>query len=231
MRVPPLRRRIEATAITVHTVDRPGGDFAQNIDEVVEELRETDAIIFLYDPTFDMPGADDRHSTFDFFARCLDTLRDRSRHELIEGALPQVFAVCVTKFDSVPVFALARAGLWATQDDAPPFSPRVADAHAKPFFDWLCSAERHRSSPWVHSQLTAKFPAARTRYFVTSAAGFRRDENDEVTLAFPDNVDDLPQDDGGRAGLARRLWSLPPHPVNVMEPVIALHDMARRGGR
>ena len=43
--------RTPYSAVTIHTVDRPGGDFEAASEEVVRQLESADGILFLFDPS------------------------------------------------------------------------------------------------------------------------------------------------------------------------------------
>jgi hypothetical protein len=150
-----------------------------------------------------------------------------SRGQIRDGYLPQHISVCVTKFDDPLLFQQAcRAGFVNSGDDG---RPRVLDRHARRFFAALCEGtfweeadERGVHGPkFVRRMLEQHFHPDRTRFYVTSSIGFNLRPDGRFDPALYSMVRD--EEDGPRI-------IGPVEPINVLEPLVALHMGLRRRG-
>jgi hypothetical protein len=135
--------------------------------DIIKNLINSNAIIFLYDPITEV----DRADAFDHTFGVLQQLARQARG----GAgtrLPHYVAVCVTKFDEIRVLATAdKLGLLAYDGDPPGF-PKVSDDDARDFFIELCKVHPDGDAEMVVNLLEQEFRPERIKYFITSAIGF-----------------------------------------------------------
>ncbi|MDL5158991.1 hypothetical protein [Actinomycetospora termitidis] len=217
LRRPGTRFRRTRT-IDVRMTDRPGSEFQNPEPDLIEMLAGSDALVYLFDAQREFVHQD----AVAFFGATMTALLSRMQHDLHpDGRLPHHLAVCVAKLDNVPMVHDARRGLWLTQDARPPFAPRVADVHARDFFEWLCRDRRARAASAIRNQILANFSPSRTHFYVTSAVGFHAPDG-AVDLDDPDNL----QVRGGQYVLRST-----PRPVNVLEPLVDLQHAISRGRR
>lgn len=211
-------RREPSALIDLRMTDRDGRAFQRPSEELVDELEASDAVVFLFDAQREFV----HHDAFTFFGATMDALRTRMRGQLLpDGQLPQYLAVCVAKLDEVSMVHDARRGLWLTQDPEPPYLPGVADEHAEDFFDWICRDPRTRTARSIRQLIRNNFAPERTSYWVTSAVGFNVPSGGQVDLADPDNL---------RMVSGRYRLRTPPRPINVLEPLVALHRAVAGSG-
>lgn len=208
---------------------------ASVVNEALRHIEESQGLIFLFDPITERK----RRTAAYYLNQTLTTLAGRIQRQqskrMVGRYLPHYVAVIVTKFDDSELFQQARR--LGMVSDGPDGLPRVADEHAHAFFDALCEGgfweeldERgYTSASYVRDQLRTYFDPDRVRYYVSSSIGFWRppgwtpsarrpgakfDPVDFANIRFTDGV---PMIRG------------PIHPINVLEPLIALQQHARRG--
>ncbi|UGQ12262.1 hypothetical protein LO772_01215 [Yinghuangia sp. ASG 101] len=230
-----LRLRPSPPARILLTVeDRPGGEYNEALDSAVAQLAEADAVVYLYDPVSDARRRSETFAAFSSTLRAVSTHLLRQGRLRDDGRLPHHLAVCVTKFDDPAIFDRACRGHWATQDDARPYLPRVADRYAEDFFTELCRSTGGTGEE-VRRLIQDSFVPQRTRYYVTSSVGFNLDHDDNFDPDDYGNLDHepVPLRGAGRPGgdgaarYRERLRSVPV-PVNVLEPLVDLDRLVRR---
>jgi hypothetical protein len=215
-------RKKELTRAEVLTLDLvdSGGEFvaADNYGkdsqvELVKRLQESRGIVYMFDPIREFELRD----TFDHtFGICMQLLGKFTGKPGFDGYLPHHVAVCVTKFDELPVFESARQlGLLTTDPDDPHEFPRVAEEDARLLFGRLCDA--NGDGTMVRQTLESYFRPDRIRYFVTSAVGFH--VNPDTGVFDPDDPQNLLPDPKGNGGNRVRGAV---RPINVVEPLLWL---------
>jgi hypothetical protein len=226
--------------VTLRLRDAPGGDYQKpgtsGTEDTLAHLAGADGLIYLYDPTLDLPDDDgfsggpagpgghrdegpvSAATAFDSTLSMLTFAANRAGHTGVQ--LPHFLAICVTKIDDPRVFrAAAELGLVDSNDDG---SPWVPDELAREFFRELCVNPRYGNAPQIWDSVASRFAADRTSFFATSALGFSRGSgNDALGLrTWPNRAADA---DGGYSvrEVAR--------PINVFEPLRTLvSEIAQR---
>ncbi|CAL9643844.1 hypothetical protein ACFUTY_10145 [Streptomyces sp. NPDC057362] len=226
------RRRI---SFALEVLDLPGEAFNPRSNRVAEDLHEQAVthlsscagLVYLFDPLLD---ANQQTASINYFFGMASQMAARVRDEdrlLPNGRLPHHVAVCVTKFDHPDVFEPAVKHRWVTQERVGAV-PRVPEAQARGFFDWMCNTFRGGSARLVRDALGNFFDPGRMSYYATSAIGFRLNANNQFDYRSYVNV----EPDG------ERICSSPPTPINVIEPLMTLEASLRntagqsqRGGK
>lgn len=218
------RQREQDTRIPLNLVDSQGKLVGPQREgsaqaDLIKNLMNSNAIVFLYDPIREF----DRGDSFDHTFGVLQQMAQR--HEGPPGTrLPHYVAVCVTKFDEIRVFRTAeKLGLVEYDADLPGF-PRVVNEDARELFAELCKLPGDGEADLVLNLLEQNFHPDRIRYFITSAIGFYVDPR---TGAFnPDDYQNhLPEPDTGRGNENESSIRGAIRPINVVEPLIWLADM------
>lgn len=198
------------------------------VTEALDHLADAQGLIYLFDPVREK---EDRDAS-QYVNRTVTELAKRFAHKG-ERYLPHHVSVCITKFDHPQVFQQARqAGLVNYGADG---LPRVLDEHAETFFDLLCEGnfwedrdeQGEASAQFIRNALRANFHPDRVRYFVTSSIGFWQPpgwsgNTDKFDPEFFANVNEVDH------GIQRIKG--PIHPINVLEPLIFLHQRLTRAG-
>jgi energy-coupling factor transporter ATP-binding protein EcfA2 len=240
------RRRKVKAAVFLDILDAPGGFYAwpdpdaapdkgSDLDsgaapadgggdsdrtKLALHLGESAGLILLVDPVLaDSPEYD----AYDYFKNVVLDIARQSAMRSPDEFLPQYLAVCLTKCDHPNVYRKARdSGLVIDGADEHGF-PHVSERMAREFFDEFCEGPRPGRSTGRASELRDaiqhSFSPHRTRFFMTSAVGFRQDPMTGVfEQADPMNVGyETGLDDGEQPWIAG-----PVRPVNVLEPVLWL---------
>lgn len=186
--------------------------------DVVKNLNNSSAIIFLYDPIREFERGDAFDHTF-------GVLKQMSRQ--LAGSpgqkLPHYVAVCVTKFDEIRILSTAeKLDLISYDPDLPGF-PRVADEDARELFGELSRIPHDSDADMVLNLLEQNFHRDRIKYFITSAIGFYVDPR--IGVFDPDNYQNhLPDPDDRRGGQSQSRIRGPIRPVNVVEPLLWLAE-------
>jgi energy-coupling factor transporter ATP-binding protein EcfA2 len=185
--------------------------------DLIERLKTGRGIVYMFDPISEFQRGDAYEHTFSMCAQLSRLLADSPD---FDGRLPHHVAVCVTKFDEVRVFEVARQlGLLMRDPDDPYGFPRVHDDEARWLLSKLCEASNSGNGELVLKVLEQHFRADRIKYFVTSAIGFYTSRR---TRAFdPDDPQNLLPDEKAPKKLRIRG---PVHPINVVEPVLWLGE-------
>jgi hypothetical protein len=188
-----------------------------NRNDLVERLRRSRGIVYVFDPIREAAMGDAYWHTFGL---CAELTRIFHDDPLFTGRLPHHVAVCVTKFDQLPVFEAARRKRLLTVDpDDPVGIPRVDDDDARTLFEVLLEVSSSGTGESVLNTLERYFDRSRIQYFVTSAVGFYIDPH---TRRFdPEDPQNLLPD--GNATHQDRVRGAV-RPINVIEPVLWLSE-------
>lgn len=187
--------------------------------ELVDSLVKSKGIIYIFDPTREFDKGDAYDHTFGMLVQLTRRLYEETGDGY--GKLPHHLAVCVTKFDELPVHETAeKLGLVVHSDDRHEF-PRVEGEDARELFTRLCAISGSGNAEMVLNLLEQYFEPERIKYFVTSAIGFYVDQGGIYDRDDPANL--LPIDGADSERVARRSRIRGPvHPINVIEPVFWL---------
>jgi hypothetical protein len=185
--------------------------------EVVDRLKQSRGIVYVFDPDREFQVGDAFEHTYSL---CVQLRRLLAGAPDFDGKLPHYVAVCVTKFDELPVLETARElGLLTIDDDDPYGFPRVPEDDARQLFERLCEVSATGSGEMVLRTLENFFRPERIRFFVTSAVGFHVSERTgRFDLDDPQNL--LPDANGAHQTRVRG----PVRPINVVEPVLWLSE-------
>ncbi|HET7012631.1 MAG TPA: hypothetical protein VFI65_01900 [Streptosporangiaceae bacterium] len=197
-----------------------GGSYHQNRDFLLQKLKESRGIVFLFDPIKEF----DKGETFDHtFGIILDLANEMLQSDDFDGNyLPHNVAVCISKFDEPRVLQTAHdADLLITDTDDQHSFPRVSDDDARELYQQLCKVSLSGTADLALNTVEDYFRPERIRYFVTSAIGFYMDRGRrQVDLSDYQNViedpSQLPAQQGGQSARIRGQV----HPINVLEPIL-----------
>jgi energy-coupling factor transporter ATP-binding protein EcfA2 len=142
--------------------------------ELIEGIARSSGIVYIFDPIREF----DKGDAFDHtYGMLIQLARYQAAQPGWMGArLPHYVAVCVTKFDEVPVYEAARRLNMIVPDPDDQYSfPRVRDDEARELFLRLCEASGSGNADMVINSLEQYFLPDRIKYFVTSAVGFYLD--------------------------------------------------------
>ncbi|SES44548.1 hypothetical protein [Actinokineospora terrae] len=180
-------------------------------EQLLDHLLHCQGIVYLFDPKRDKESRD----AYYFFQPVLARLARHvlTTHRQVNGHLPQRVAVCVNKFDEEDVYTEAKR--YVVQDAHRPHMPRVPDARAAEFFQRLC-ADPRSNSDLVDLALRNHF--RELNYFVTSSIGFYLADG----RFRPTGERNIEVKDGKERILGQV------HPINVLEPLLWLHDVVRK---
>ncbi|UGT62491.1 hypothetical protein [Nocardia asteroides] len=197
---------------TVDVHDLPGELFGRNTihtelrEQMLNRLVAARGIVLLFDPI----GTKEADSNaFDYYLDIVGELRERveQRKGLCgNGQLPHHLSVCVTKLDDARVFEAAMDARMIYDVESGTV-PEVPAELAADLLRQLCEDDR---SERLCIQLAQDFLPSRTRYFATTAAGFRV-VNGRFDRNSPSTVE-------GKRYTAKG------KPVNVLEPIVSLHQ-------
>jgi hypothetical protein len=221
-----FRRRDKYIKIPLNLVDAPGeaanGSRMYGIRRaisanLVENMARSAGIVLFFDPLSEFQRGD----AFRHTHGVLTQLRSQAARN---GKLPHYLAVCITKFDEIPVLQSAQAMHAIEFDVDEPTFPRVPEEDAQEFFERLIRLSRSDNASLIMPLIKQAFHEERVRFFVTSAIGFYVDPWDRVFD--PDDYQNhvtIPGEKGRiRGGI---------YPINVLEPVLWLsRNMSRTTG-
>jgi hypothetical protein len=185
-------------------------------DQLIDNLERSRGIVFIFDPIREFKVGDTFDHTFGVLAQLAQRMVDSP--DFSKGRLPHYIAVCITKFDEIPVFKTAEKMDILTVDPADPFGlPRVPDDDGRELFAQLCDVSRSGNADLVLKTLEQNFHEDHIKYFVTSAIGFYVDPRNN--LYDPDDIQNLlPGSNNSQKPRIRGAV----HPINVMEPLLWL---------
>lgn len=222
--------------IGLELLDPPGGAYSPLVgahaglqDELLENLMNSQGIVYLFDPIREFESGD----AFGALHGTLSRLRQhmRAKNGLFDGRLPHHLAVCITKFDEMRVLRTAeRLGLTTVDPDDRYEFPRVDDDDAFELFRELCGISPTGNAEMVIKALDRNFAPSRTKYFVTSSIGFNLNRRtgvfdpDDPQNLIPDATADVPD---GQPEPFRIRGQV--HPINVMEPMTWLAERLAAG--
>jgi hypothetical protein len=207
-----FRRRNKYIKIPLNLKDAPGEAangrrmFGQAIStSLVANLARSAGIVLFFDPVIEY----ERGDAFRYTHGILTQLRSQAAQN---GKLPHHLAVCITKFDEVPVLSSAQT-LRAVQYEPGSRLPRVPEEYAKELLERLIKMSRADNADLILPLIQQTFHEDRVRYFVTSAIGFYVDPKIGVfdPEDYQNNIPGKP--DRIRGGI---------FPINVLEPVLWL---------
>lgn len=207
-----FRRRNRSVRIPLDLVDAPGEAangsrmFERELSRnFVASLARSSGIVLFFDPLSEA----ERGDAFQYMYGVLTELRSRAS----SGKLPHYVAVCITKFDAIPVFRSAQTLKVVDYDPERPHFPYVPEEYVPELFARLIKRSRSDDASLILPLLRQTFREDRTRFFVTSAIGFylepsvglfdRADYQNHI-VSKPDRI---------RGGI---------YPINVVEPVLWL---------
>lgn len=215
--------RIRPVAIGLDLADPSGGIMGSkpvsrdDRKDLTERLAAGRGIVYMFDPISEFERGDAYDHTF---SMCAQLSRLLAGSPDFDGRLPHHVAVCVTKFDEVRVFEVAKQMRLLMDDPDDPYGfPRVHEDDARLLLSKLCEASRSGHGDLVVKVLEQHFRPERIKYFVTSAIGFytnprtRRFDRDDPQNLLPDQ----------KASQELRIRG-PVHPINVVEPVLWLSE-------
>jgi hypothetical protein len=219
-------------------VDVSGEAFGEDTERVsrevatraIDHLAAAQGLIYLFDPVTEKSEKNASTYVNRTITGLSQRLVDRGREERY---LPHQVSICITKFDHPEVFQQARrAGLVNYGADG---LPRVLDQHAEQFFDALCDGTfwGHRDergeagAQFIRNTLKNSFHPANIRYFVTSSIGFWHPPgwNGDTSTFDPEFFANF-----NEIGDGKKRIKGPIHPINVLEPLIFLHQRMARAG-
>lgn len=185
--------------------------------EMVDRLKESRGVVYMFDPDREFQVGDAFAHTHSLCVQLTRLLADAPDYD---GTLPHYVALCVTKFDELPVFETARRlGLLMIDEDSPHGFPYVPEDDALVLFEELCKVSASGAGHMVARTLRNFFRPERIRFFVTSAVGFHvSNRTGRFDPEDPQNL--LPDADGAHQARVRG----PVWPINVMEPLLWLSE-------
>jgi hypothetical protein len=195
----------------------------EEVDQTLQHLADAQGLIFLFDPV----RSPEARNVQQFLNGPLTEVKRlvAQQGRMVSGRLPHYICVCVTKFDDPRVFE--RACLTGYVNSGRDGIPRVRDRHARRLFEALCDGTFWPpdelgipGSDYARRLLQSSFLPARTRYYVTSAIGFKRTRDDQFDH---DDWANVVTDNGGE-----RIRNMI-RPINVLEPLVELQMKLRQG--
>jgi hypothetical protein len=217
-----FRRRARTTKIRLDLVDGPGGAAkASNImsaglgTQLLASMADSGGLIIFFDPLTEMEHG---HS-FQHLYGALTVLLSQVGSD---GKLPHHVAVCITKFDSIPVFRSARALRMIQRAPEGQRFPHIPERYAEQFLERLISLSRSDDASLILPMLKRTFHEDRIRFFVTSAIGFYVDSPGGMFDSddYQNHIPSKPRD-RIRGGI---------YPINVVEPVLWLGKLVAKAG-
>lgn len=182
--------------------------------ELIENLVNSRGIVFLFDPVREFDDGD----AFEYLFGVLSHLSQQmlESEEFVGGKLPHYLAICITKFDEVPVLETAEKLHLLNFDPEDDLEfPRVSSDDAQELFERLCEISASGNAELVINTLEQYFQPDRIKYFVTSAIGFHVDP--QTGVFDPDDFQNLLPEATGSSRIRGVV-----HPINVMEPLLWL---------
>jgi len=207
----PVRLRLDLVD-SAGLLTSPNKDHRSAQDGLINNLMNSSAIIFLYDPIREVDDGDAFGHTFGVLQQMAQRAPDSPGERL-----PHYVAVCVTKFDEIRVLATAgKLGLLSYEELGGP--PQVAEEDARDLFAGLLKVQPDGDADLVLNLLEQNFHRDRIKYFITSAIGFYVDRNGRFD--HDDFQNHLQDPNEPRRTRIRG----PIHPINVVEPLVWLTE-------
>jgi hypothetical protein len=208
-----FRSRNKLVRIPLDLVDGPGGAadgtkiFGRKLaDDLISSLAGSSGIMLFFDPLSEF----ERGDAFQHLYGVLTLLRSQAASR---GKIPHHVAVCITKFDAIPVLRSARALKVLVPDPVEGRFPVVPADYAQEFFERLIKMSKSDDASLILPLLKSTFHEDRIKFFVTSSIGFYIDP---VTGMF--DLDDYQNHISGKPDRIRGGV----YPINVVEPVLWL---------
>jgi hypothetical protein len=208
-----IRSRIKTVRVPLHLVDAPGAAadgrqiYARDLSaKLIGSLADSAGIVLFFDPLSEA----ERGEAFQHMYGVLTELRSQAAgHE----RLPHYVAVCLTKFDAIPIFLSAQRLAMVRQEPEGAQLPFVPDEDAEEFFARLIRRSRADDASLILPLLKQTFYEDRVKFFITSAIGFYVDPS--MGLFDPDDYQNhvRGKPDRIRGGV---------RPINVVEPILWL---------
>jgi hypothetical protein len=209
-----FRRRTRSVSIPLDLVDGPGGAadgtriFGRALAEnLIASLAGSSGIMLFFDPLSEY----ERGDAFQHLYGVLTLLRSQAENQ--GRKLPHHVAVCITKFDAIPVFRSALALRVLARNPEDQQFPYVPEEYAQEFFSHLIKMSRSDDASLILPLLRQTFHEDRIRFFVTSAIGFYVDS--PIGMFDPDDYQNhvAGKPDRIRGGV---------YPINVVESILWL---------
>jgi hypothetical protein len=219
-----LFRPARAAEITVTLEDRGGRDFGgdDHSPAALDYLAGTDALVYFFDPTYDMDD-DEKFHSFDFFdSMAVGLGKFAAEGQLLHDRfLPQHIAVCIPKLDDPRVFRIARR-YGCVQMNPDTKQPWVPDRYAWRLFEALCRDQMTIKADLLLDIIRRTFHPSRISFHVLSSVGFWVRENGQFD---PDDACNVEQT-GDRGRRVRGKL----RPLHVVEPLVSLVERAQEKG-
>ena len=217
-----FRRKNRYIRIPLDLVDSPGeaadGRYLANrplSESLVANLAHSAGIVLFFDPITEFQEGNAFRHTYGVLTQL------RSQYSR-NGKLPQHVAVCITKFDEIPVIRSAHALKILEYDPDPREFPRIPEEYAQEFFVRLSRLSRSDNASLMMPLLRQSFYEDRVKFYVTSAIGFYIDPS--VGMFDPNDYQNhIP----GKPDRIRGEI----YPINVLEPILWLSRSVARAAR
>jgi hypothetical protein len=224
-----VQRGNRTTKIGLNLVDGPGAAadgtriYEQSVaQQLIASMNESMGIMVFFDPLTEV----ERGQSFQHLYGALKVLQAQVGSEgkplYPDGKLPHYVAVCITKFDSIPVYRSAQTLKLIRQDPDGQQFPHVPEMYAEEFLKNLIKMSRSDDSSLIVPVLKQTFYSDRIKFFVTSSIGFYVDrpagrfDPEDYQNHVPGKPDRI------RGGI---------YPINVVEPVLWLGQKALKAAR
>jgi hypothetical protein len=184
--------------------------------EIVDDLLDSDGIIYFYDPTMES-----HHSSYEFFHCMLSELERRYQLDGSKGVtrLPHRLAVCVSKFDEPEVLEAASQGGYLASDPHDRYGfPRVPEDQARAFFEELCQDSPNGNTSLIKHCISRYFKLDRVKYYAISSIGFHLDRTGQFNMEDCYNIVH-DQDNYGTPRIRGEIC-----PINILEPLLWLQE-------
>jgi hypothetical protein len=216
-----FRRRRLSVRVPLDLIDAPGEAangsrlFERELSKnFIASLARSGGILLFFDPM----SESERGDAFQYMYGVLTELRT----EAADGKLPHYVAVCITKFDAIPVYRSAQMLRVVVREPEGQQFPYVPEEYVQEFLSRLIKTSRSDDASLILPLLRQTFHEDRVRFFVTSAIGFYVDPSlgtfdpDDYQNHIPGKPDRI------RGGI---------YPINVVEPVLWLGRNVARTAR
>lgn len=207
----------QPVVIPLELVDAPGGAAdpisagAARSRALFENMEQSTGLAFFFDPVREL----ERRDAFEHTNSVINSVSQRMHDRLLPGGqLPHHVAICVTKFDELPLVTSAQR-LDMIDYDARGV-PSVPAEDAREFLMEICKQFGDRSPERVLGRLERHFVPSRIKYFITSAIGFYVGPQ-TGRCDMSDFQNHIPPSPGRPAGIRGDVV-----PVNVAEPILWL---------
>jgi energy-coupling factor transporter ATP-binding protein EcfA2 len=189
--------------------------------KLIDDLAESDGILFMFDPIREFEVGDAFSTTNGLLHQITAAIASKDRDKF-DGTLPQHVAICVTKFDEPKVLATAKKLGIIRQDPHDQHQlPRVHEHQALQLLTALTLVSGSGDGEMLLNALHQAFPG-RVKFFVTSAVGFY--VNPTTGRFDEDDPQNLVKTTAGlsKSGESRIRGAL--RPINVVEPILWLSE-------